>query len=414
MKLLKPVDLDLSKIFEDDKIYSYLINSQGKLKFSIKTGVVVKKLIPQIHYFINQIIVAEKGTDYNVREFTRIRIADISEVVPYKKLKQIIHLLVRANVITVRGVTEYVNVNGNTFPVNAKYFKLNGFSNETEVIEIPIKRKQKITVNANAKKLIESDSTYLHMYKMVSNYDFDIESAERLINEMYYQKSLSNNQFINYHQYIHRIRNKDVVFSISEKNGRVTTMINLCPRILRRFFMNGKELDFSCFNVHTMIHMVEGIADVSNDALASEMTRIKSNTADDFYQYIVEFFKSYQVNINRAEAKQIVLHHWINAPLSCKREEYKIMNVIYPNISKVMNELKGSNYFEYKEYSNRYMKIESDLIYSIYKRFINLYPNAILYTIYDCVYVEERYVEEIKNIMIIESQNYFKQTLKVN
>ena len=61
------------------------------------------------------------------------------------------------------------------------------------------------------------------------------------------------------------------------------------------------------------------------------------------------------------------------------------------------------------------MPMESQLVNDIvYRKFIDLYPDVVLYTIFDSFIVETRYASQLHMMMIEEGSLYFKNNCAVN
>jgi hypothetical protein len=421
MKILQPQNLDLNSIIKDDKFYSYLTNNQNKLGICFKKGNSLRKLIPSIKYFINQIICTDDANgNAQVKGFKRIRIADVDNVMSYPKMRQVIHFLVVQRIIEVRGITEYVIVKGKKFTINAKYFRLIApYNGSTAIQEVLLKTKQKVNVNSTAKNLIKTNPAISHQYDLCSNYIFDFFLAEQLVSSLYYNKSIDDKKLVSHYQYLSRLKNHDVIFKFSEKTGRITTMINCCPKTLRTFFTTPTssaftELDFVTFNVQVLVKLIDDNISISNiDKLTYELNLITAQTHKDFYQHIVETFRDNGVEISRDTAKDIVLWNWINARIDNYSIEYKIMSMLYPEITKIMTNLKGSTYESYKKYGCNFMLVESQLTQEIYAEFYRQYPSVYIYNIYDSFMVEKPYALYLKKIMEDKSSKYFNREVKI-
>jgi hypothetical protein len=214
-----------------------------------------------------------------------------------------------------------------------------------------------------------------------------------------------------------RLKNKDVIFTISEKTHRITTIINLCPKILRRFFLTDSvELDFQTFNVNVLVKLIDDSITIMNISpnLIKELEQISNETLQDFYTVIVEYFQENGATIDRDTAKEIVLKNWIYARPDTKRFEFTAMQHRYPEITKLMTKLKGEHHTEYLNYTYKYMQIESELVNNnIYQRFKEILPEIRLYTIYDSLMIESKHKDTLLNIMSEESLKFFKRTINI-
>jgi hypothetical protein len=425
MKLMRPANLDLQTFVEDDKIYSYLSNTSGKFSKCYKKGKVLRKLIPEIQYFISICIYTDEAQgDFRTTGFKRIRYTDVHHVMSYKKMRQVIHFLVRQLIIEVKAITESITVQGRQFAINAKYYRLIApYDGSTEILEIKVKTKRKVTINGRAKQLIETNPVIRHQFEMCSNYNFNAGLAEIHANNLHNQKIISDKQWASMLDYIERLRNKSVLFNYNEKTDRIFTIINFCNKELRPFFQpksdnqceNFIELDFSTFNIQVLHKIVDDSISVSNinENLLKELDKLSLWLEEDFYKKIQDISASTGIEISRDDAKTLALKHWQNARLDSWNAETKIMKTLFPEITKIMNVLKGKTHADYLKYSNNFMRIESLLVQEIYAEFIAIYPKVCIYNIFDSFMVEEQYKDNLKRIMDDCSTKYFKRQIKI-
>jgi hypothetical protein len=428
MKLLKPVNLNLETMIKADQAYSYITYKDGKKGHALKNGSVYQKLIPYIYFFINQIIIKDKSRYSNSLDFSRIKLTDVQHIMTVHKMYQVVHFLTQQKIIEVKGISEFITVKGQQYSINAKYFRLlPGYCEGTEIIDIPIKIKPNININAMAKEQINCNAGIKHQYNLCRSYIFDFDNAEKYLQDLHDKKIITDNYFIRCHQHIQRLRNKDVIFTISEKTHRITTIINTCPKVLRRFFITDSvELDFQTFNVNVLVKLINDNINIMNisQPLIDEEEKISKETQLDFYNVIVEYFKNNSViveyfkengmTIDRDTVKDIVLKNWIYARPDTKRFEFTIMKLMYPEITKLMTELKGKHHNEYLQYTYKYMQIESELVNNgIYKRFSEILPDVRLYTVYDCLIIDSKNKQTLLDIMKEESQKFFKRTINI-
>lgn len=419
MKLLKPQNLNLETMIKPNQMYSYITYSQGKKGYAFKEGNVYKKLIPYIYFFINQIIITDKSCDANTLNYSRIKSRHIEHIMTYNKMQQIVHFLTQQKIIVVKGISEFITIKGQQMPINAKYFKLlPEYCGSTEIIEVQLKIKTKphISINPKAKEEMSKPEVQ-HQFELCSNYTFDFEGAEKYALELLNMNIIDKNYYIRCTQHIQRLRNKDVIFTISEKTHRITTLISLCPRRIRRFFLTDSiELDFQTFNVNLLVKLIDDNLTISNisQSLLNEIETISKETSMDFYNVIVEYFREKGFSIDRDTAKGIVLANWINNRPKTKSTEFNLMKQRYPEITKLMTELKGKTHDEYLKYTYKFMQIESELINNIiYKRFSTIKPYVKLYTICDCIMIESKYKDSLERIMFEESQSFFKKIINI-
>ena len=425
MKLLLPKNLDLNTLIKDELPYTYLTNTSGIIKMCIKKGRVLRKLIPTIQYFLSVCICTDEAQgDFRTTGFKRIRITDVQHVMSYKKMKQVIHFLVEQHIIEVIGITEFITVQGQQFGINAKYFKLlTPYDGDTQIQEIYIKTERKVVINPKAKQLIETNPVIHHQFEMCSNYKFDAEQAELLANDLHRQKIKNDKQFVSMLDYIGRLRNKSVLFNYNEKTERIFTIINMCHKELRRYFhvmhdekwMSLTELDFSTFNIQVLHKLVDDSVSISNinENLVKELDTLAQWLQDDFYKRIQDVSASLGVYISRDDAKTLALKHWQNARKDSWNNETDIMKTLFPEITKIMNTLKGDTHIDYLKYSHNFMRIESRLAQEIYGKFIIKYPSAIIFNIFDSFIIEEQYKDTLNKTMKDCSTRFFNREIKI-
>lgn len=352
----------------------------------------------------------------------KVRIDTLNEVgINYFKAKQIIHFLASQKIIGVKGVSEAIQFQNQTFWVNIRYFKLLApFNGKTEIHNIDLNFKE-VRLSKNLEKKLISKPILKHQYDRQCELRFNVSEAEKHVNSLFNSNIISDKQFISHYNLFKRIENKRYHFSVSDKCGRVFTTVNNIPRILRQYIVDRnnlalKELDFGNFNVlllHKIFNEYIETHDV-NDYVKQEFNKFKSYLKVDFYQRLVEFFNENQTAIDRDTAKDIVLHHWINANQQCKTLEFNIVKAIFPELTNLLQKFKGSTYSSYKEFYNRFMRQESKLINEIvYSRIIKEYPDCIVYTIFDGLLVEDRYTEKVQQIMLEEGQRFINYNIRV-
>lgn len=422
MKILLPHNLDLYSLIKDEQSYPYVSNTSGRISNSFKKGSVLRKLIPYFEYFISVCICTDEAKgDFKVTGFKRIRITDVHHVMSDKKMRQVINFLVKQQIIEVKHTTDFITVNGRQFGTNAKYFRLlEPYNGKTDLREIQLNVKSKVALNPKAKLLIGKNPVIRHQFELCSSYNFNVELAEIRANELYSKGLKNDKQFVSMMDYIERLRKQSVLFKYNEQTGRIFTIINLCHKELREFFEVKRnvrlvELDFATFNIQVLHKLVDDSITIANinERLIKELETMANWLKSDFYYNIQAVSKNLNVEISRDDAKTLALKHWQNARIDSWHEETKIMKTLFPEITKVMNKLKGNNYVEYLDYSSKFMRIESQLVQEIYGEFISKYPQAIIYNIFDSFMVEEEYKDNLRIIMEDCSKNYFKREVKV-
>ena len=110
-------------------------------------------------------------------------------------------------------------------------------------------------------------------------------------------------------------------------------------------------------------------------------------------------------SLTRDEVKDIILKYWFNGTLTSRNKHKKKLDRLLPNIAKVLNEIKSD---DYRNFSHTTMKMESEIINDIvYRKFIQIHPDAIMYTIFDCILVEQKYSAQLHTMMVEEGSVFF-------
>lgn len=425
MKLLRPVNLDLNEFIKDDNLYSYLVNKSGKYRNDFKKGKVIRKLIPEMQYFISTCICAEEEQgNYNLKGFKQIRINDVIHVMSYRKMRQVIYFLQRNHIIELKYASKFITVNGSQWVIDAKYFKLlKPYNGDNQLFEAEIKIKRKDTVNPRAKFLIETNATIRRQYQMCSSYDFNADQAKIFANKLHITGIKNDRQFVSMLDYIERLRKHSVIFNYNEKTDRIFTIINLCHKELRQYFRIKRsnkyygfvELDFSTFNIQVLHKLIDENVTLSNinEKLIKELDTMALWLKTDFYKNIQDISQITGTVISRDAAKDLALKHWQNARIDSWNEATGIMKTLFPEVTIVMNKLKGSTYPDYLQYSNKFMRIESQLVQEILSVFISRFPDAIIYNIFDSFMVEKQYKENLRIIMDDCSKKYFDRNINI-
>lgn len=417
MKLLKPENLELETLFKPDQLYSYKTYTRGKAGYAFKKGTSVTKLIPYMYFFINQIIITEASKGNYTKGLKRITGNDVKHELPYKKQQQVLHLLINSKIIKRKTVTEI----GTEYPIKAKYYCLCEEYN-TDFIEVNIvfkdKKKSRVFIDTFTRRKLEKVTTYYTQFEIYKNYSFNHKAALEYIDVLLADKKLTRVKYIKCQQHIRRLVNHDIQFSISEKNGRISSLITSCPREIRKFFLSDAyELDYQSFYINVLIHMLDSHITINNiDKLQPEIDRLitEVNSELGFYTSLAEKLKVVEMNIDRDTCKLYVMKYWLFAYNTCTHLFYASMKTLYPEITKVMETLKGTTKLSKLQYCNNYMRFESELINNIvFKTFINKYPDARVYTIYDGLLVESKYKDILYDIMVDEAKLYFERQINV-
>jgi hypothetical protein len=401
------------------------VNKSGKFGTDFKKGKLIKKLIPEMQYFISTCICAEEEQgDFRLKGFKQIRINDVIHVMSYRKMRQVIYFLQKYHIIELKHATKFIIVNSKQFVIDAKYFRLlKPYDGINQIFEIELNVKKKVTVNPKAKYLIDVNAVIRQQFQLCSSYDFNAEQAKIFANELHNAGIKNDRQFVSMLDYIERLRKHSVTFNYNEKTDRIFTIINLCHKELRQYFRVKRddkfsgfvELDFSTFNIQVLHKLVDDSISISstNEKLVVELKTMAAWLKEDFYSNIQEISAGFDIEISRDDAKELALKHWQNARIDSWNKETGIMRTLFPEVTKVMNKLKGRTYPDYLKYSNNFMRIESQLAQEILSAFISRFPDAIIYNIFDSFMVEEQCKENLRIIMEDCSKIYFDRDINI-
>ena len=109
--------------------------------------------------------------------------------------------------------------------------------------------------------------------------------------------------------------------------------------------------------------------------------------------------------LNRDQTKDIVLKYWFNGRPNSRNRYRQYLLKRLPRISNIIDSLKV---VKYENFSNFTMSRESELLNDIiYRKFIEIYPQAIMYTIFDSILVEQKYAAQLHSVMLEEGSKYF-------
>lgn len=204
--------------------------------------------------------------------------------------------------------------------------------------------------------------------------------------------------------------------------NRFFTQVTCMPKEIRPFIKdaggnNLVELDYGSFNAFAVYKILNTI----NPEYKSNAEKIAFENELDLYRRILsggDFYSDFKAvffpdeDISRDKIKDIVLKYWFNGRLNSRNKYRKHMLKKMPRISEIIDSLKS---VQYENFSNTAMKMESELVNDIvYKKFVELYPDAIMYTIFDSFLVEQKYSAQLQSMMQEEGSRYFNINCIVN
>ena len=433
INLLKPVNLNLEeRIREDIEYIHYGRKNSGEISLCYSNGKIVRKKIAAFYYFIHKLIVRSHSNNDGHRhpykdEYFRMYSRDIIPLKTPNDFITIVSLLRTLNIIEM--LTE-IEKNPYREKAKANYFKLKEPFNDVKIVEHQIQitkskaLKVKTFINEMKQNVSEvsdftelSDDVLKHQFHAISNLNFDSTSALTHITNLLKNRKIEvsgyNASFIT----LSSIKNERIIFSKSEKCGRIYSTVTCMPKEIRPFLKDKSgnsliELDFSSFNAFALYKLLNNLpsiilhdsnVDIMHFEKDLEIYKYLLSTGDFYSQLKSCLFTN--ASINREEFKSKVLIKWLNGKPESKNRFKKRMDEYLPAIGKILNALKDKNY---SSFSSSLMKMESELVnYTIYKKFINENPEAVVYTIFDCLLVEAKYVKVLESMMLEEGNNFF-------
>lgn len=430
--LNKPENLILEDLIQSDLPFFIPIRKDyGSNSWEVKTGKSIRKHIPALYYFIHVLLERQHSDIESLRcwyakDFVEMFSRDIEPVKSKNDFRFIWGILNSLRII------EYHDDNKpNKFRKSAKayYFRLTEAYLNSKVIEHEIMLKESTVKKIYRKWSIKpANETFkfdlstisfskhiMHQYDALNTIRFDSEAATDYTNNLFTNGKITSKQYNTYQISINNIKNRRVKITHSSSCHRFFTPVTEMPRELRKFIYDNEgnsltELDFSSFNAYAVYKVLNSFTpeyeiDIKKIAYENELDlyrRILSG--GDFYNSFKGMFFP-EEELDRDQIKDIVLRRWFNGKLNSRNKYRVYLKKRLPRISEVIDCLKVERY---ENFSNTMMRMESELINDIiYRKFIEMYPDVILYTIFDSFMVEQKYSAELLSLMQEEGSKYF-------
>lgn len=433
IKLYKPLNLNIENRININNIYFIQQRlSTGKTKLVETKGKHLVKNIPALYYFIHKLIVRghsdiETFQHPENKKFIRMYARDIQQLKSKSDFNLIFTILRQLNIVEME-----TNMESNAYrsSIPAYYFKLKHPYYDAQLIQheilVPKSKALKINCEFGNKNLLEdnesltallqSNDVLKHQFQAVSNLNFDCVAATAFINASYKNKAITAGEYNASYINICNLENQRIVFSESNRCKRIYTTVTCFPKIIRPFLHDNqgqslRELDFSAFNAYAFYKLLTRFNDGSTPMFKKELEcYMQFLTNGDFYDNIKEVVFP-DANYNRDDVKKKFLKEWLNGKLDGKSKFKLKMDERFPQITAVLNELKKR---DYPDFSNTLMRYESQLVnYDIYWNFVKLHPDAAIYTIFDCIMVEQQYADELHLMMLEYGKSFFGVPCKV-
>lgn len=449
VKLYKPSNLNLECIVVDGRKYFALKRKNNEKESLVEvSGKVIQNSIPALYYIIHTLIerqhsgneafqfVLKKKIEDEEKESTycRMYVRDIEVLKSKSDFGYMMSLLRNMNIVDVETRIEKTKQKGSSL---AYYFKLKEPYEDAVIVEheIQVFKSQAVKVNKKLsgtiiatgsmkEQLVLANSVLKHQLDSIQHVNFNVQDAITYVMDSYKNGDITIGKFNACYFAVNQIVNQRITFSVSPNCDRVYTNVTCMPKLIRPYIYdrNGHsmvELDFGAFNAFALYAFLIK-KNVANEIplQGEELVRFKNEVKE--YGYLLQgndfyatLMRNPHININnRSDFKKKFLKDWLNAKIKNKSTFRKSMESVFPMISKVLTAFKTNNY---KQYTNTFMKMESELVnHTIYKQFVEKYPDALIYTIFDCVLIEFQYSKILFKMMMDEGSKFFGVAPKVS
>lgn len=436
LKLNKPENLVLEDLINPSlPFYVLARKDDGSYSPTITTGKRVSKHIPALYYFIHVLLDRQHSDNdflklkYN-ENFVKMFSRDVQPLKSKNDMRKIWGILKSLKVIEV-----FDNNEPNCYRKSAMayYFKLIAPYEDAKVVEHEVWVEKSIYEaveekwNMRKKKVndvskITMDRVSAHQFKALQDLHIDYSAAEDHISELLSRNEIETKKYNTCRIYLNNIRNGRLYVTKSQKCNRYYTPVTNLPKVVRPFIKDcsGKslvELDYGSFNAFAVYKILNTVS----PEYKSNAEKIAYETELDLYRRILSGGNFYNdvksiffpnEDLNRDQIKNIVLRHWFNGRINSRNKHRKILKSRMPRITEIIDSLKQNNE---SNFSIIAMQMESQLVNDIvYRKFIDLYPDAILYTIFDSFLVESKYASKLHTMMLEEGSLYFEVNCVVN
>lgn len=436
IELNKPSNLNLEELINPEfPFFAPIRKDDGTSSHKMTTGKKILKHLPALYYFIHMLL-ERQYSDLDFlrliydKRFVKMFSRDIEPVKSKNDFRFIWGILRAIHVIEEDSRNEPTKYRKSAM---GYYFKLSDKYIDSPIIEHEIEIKKSIKDklddkwNLKSKKEfnlseIKTNRVSAHQYQLLRNINIDYEAA------MNHLKNLIESNEINFQQYntcmiyLNNIKNGRIYITKSDKCNRYYTPITNLPKIVRPFIKDNAgnslvELDYGSFNAFVVYKILNSIEpqyqnNAEKIAFETELELYRRTlSGGNFYMDFKRIFFT-DKNIDREKIKDIVLKYWFNGKLNSRNKYRKVLLQRLPKISEIIDSLKS---VKYENFSHITMTMESELINEIvYKKFIDLHPDVIMYTIFDSILVEQKYASQLQTMMLEEGSQYFNLNCFVN
>lgn len=436
LKLNRPENLVLEDlILPDFPFFIPVRKDDGSSSYTMTTGKLVHKHIPALYYFIHVLLERQHSDNdlfrYRFDErFVKMFSRDIEPLKSKNDMRKIWGVLKAARVIEFHDNNEPNHYRKSAM---AYYFRLLEPYQDAKVVEHEVMVKKSIydrfedKWNLRKKKVtdlskISTDRVSAHQFKALQNIRINYDAAEEHISELLQKNEIDQKKYNTCRIYLNNIRNGRLYVTKSAKCNRYYTPVTNLPKIVRPFITDAQgkslvELDYGSFNAFAVYKILNSV----NPDYKDNAEKIAFENELDFYRRILsggDFYSDFKkiffpdAELNRDQIKNIVLQHWFNGKLDSRNKHRKVLKTRMPRITEVIDSLKHK---KFSNFSNIAMQMESQLVNDeVYRKFIDLYPDAIMFTIFDSFLIEPRYATQLHTMMLDEGNRYFELNCVVN
>ncbi len=429
LKLNKPENLVLEDLIRPDLPFFILTRKDdGTHTPTMTTGKRVQKHIPALYYFIHVLLERQHSDNENLRfrydeRYAKMFSRDIYPLKSKNDMRKMWGILRSLKVLEVHDNNEPNHYRKSAM---AYYFKLLEPYQDAKVVEHEVMVKKSIydrfedKWNLRKKKVadiskITTDKVSAHQFKALQDIRINYDAAHEHISLLLSRNEIEKKKYNTCRIYLNNIRNGRLYVSKSEKCNRYYTPVTNLPKIVRPFITDAEgkslvELDYGSFNAFAVYKILNTV----NPEYKTNAEKIAFETELDLYRRILsggDFYRDFKeiffpdAELNRDQVKNIVLQHWFNGRVVSRNKYRKIMKSRMPRISEIIDSLKDKNS---SDFSNITMQMESQLVNdTVYRKFIDTYPDAVMYTVFDSFLVEPRYASELQSMMLEEGNRYF-------
>mgnify|MGYP000878517347 FL=1 len=432
VNLSKPGNLNLEELIKPESKYFVSVRrNDGSSYWDVINGEKLSKYIPAMYYFIH-VLLQRQHISYDTlrlrydKSFVRVFARDIEPVKSKNYFNLIVYKLITLKVIEKKTSRESTK---HGYVVEGQYFRLTEEYLNAVVIQHEITLKKttaeklnvKIGIKSNDSRDTASISSFkqipaiYHQYLAVQNIKFNAVGAEEYLTRSYADKTIEIGRLNTCRIFMYNIVNRRFYYTYSDACERFFTTVNGMPKELRQFILDGDnkglaELDFGSSTAYVIYKIISSDmpehSSVADKILFETEVNLYKRLLEtgDFYTAIKDIVFN-DLELSRDQIKEIVIKHWFNTSPGSKNKYRKQFCKLFPRITEFMDSKKSPTY---EDFFNFVMLLESKLVNGIiYQKFINLHPDAVIYTIFDSFLIDQKYSDELFELMLNEGRKFY-------